>query len=137
MTEFEAQCRENKLKVTPQRAMIFRELMKSKNHPNAEVMYEKVRRRYPRISFDTVYRTLLTFAEIGLVRLVEGYGEPKRFDPDLSNHHHLRCLKCNSITDFQEKSFDNLKIPSKLKKNFVILNQRIVLEGVCEKCQKK
>ena len=100
-------------------------------------MYQKVVKQFPNISFDTVYRTLLTFVEIGLVRLVEGYGEAKRFDPDLENHHHLRCVKCNGIVDFLEKSYDNIKIPSKVKKNFTVLNKRVVLEGICNECRRK
>ena len=134
---FRAKCAEHHLRVTPQRVAIYRELAKSKDHPSADTMYKKVVEQFSNISFDTVYRTLLTFVEIGLVRLVEGYGEAKRFDPDLENHHHLRCVKCNTIVDFLEKSYDSIKVPPKVKKNFTVLNKRVVLEGVCNECRKR
>ena len=47
--------------------------------------------------FDTVNRTLLSFAHMGILDIVEGYGYPKRFDPNLARHHHFHCLKCHRI----------------------------------------
>ncbi|MGD8945919.1 MAG: transcriptional repressor, partial [Desulfobacterales bacterium] len=60
---------------------IYRELQKSFEHPTADAMYQIIRKEFPNISFDTVNRTLLTLAQIGLVDLVEVYGGAKRFDP--------------------------------------------------------
>jgi len=71
------------------------------------------------------------------VLLVEGYGEPKRFDPDTKTHHHFRCTKCSNIIDIHHKSFDNIRIPQDIQKRFTVLNKKVVLEGVCEKCGKK
>lgn len=134
---FKAKCKERGLKTTPQRFAVYKELLRSDDHPHADVVFRKVRKIFPHISFDTINRTLLTFAEIGIVNIVEGYGEPKRFDIETDQHHHFRCIKCNSIIDFQSKACDNLKIPNDLEKQHTILSKRIVLEGICDKCRKK
>jgi Fur family peroxide stress response transcriptional regulator len=134
---FKNRCREHGLKITPQRNAIYKELIKSKNHPSASSIFNQVRKVFPDISFDTVNRTLLTFAEIGIVSTVEGYGEPKRFDPNTELHHHFRCIKCNKIIDFQHKFFDKIKIPQDIKKQFTVLSKRVLLEGICDKCVKK
>ena len=131
---FRTKCEQHKLRVTPQRLVIYEELVKSKDHPSADVIFKRTRKLFPNISFDTVYRTLLTFTEIGLVRLVEGYGEAKRFDPDLDSHHHLRCIKCNTIIDFHEKAYDKLPVPPNIEQQFEIINKRVVLEGICKNC---
>jgi Fur family peroxide stress response transcriptional regulator len=133
---FKNRCREHGLKITPQRNAIYKELIKSKNHPNATTVFKQVKKVFPNISFDTVNRTLLTFAEIGIVSMVEGFGESKRFDPNIESHHHFRCIKCNGIIDFQHKSFDKMKIPEDIQKQFSVLNKRVVLEGICDKCKK-
>jgi len=129
-------CKENKLKMTPQRIVIYRELLMSKDHPNAESLYRRIKKIIPDISLDTVNRTLLTFSKIGLVKNVEGYGEPRRYDPELKNHHHFRCLNCNSIIDFEHKPYDNMIIPADIKNRFLITNKKILLEGYCNKCRK-
>ncbi len=134
---FKHKCRANNLKITPQRTTIYRELVKSKDHPSASTIYNKLRKIFPDISFDTVNRTLLTFNEIGLVSVVEGYGESKRFDPDTKSHHHFRCIKCNDIIDIHHRSFDNIKIPEEIQRQYTVLNQRVVMEGICDKCGKK
>ena len=91
----------------------------------------------PDISLDTVNRTLLTFSKIGIVNIVEGNGEPRRFDPNIKNHHHFRCIKCNAIIDFDYKLYDNIEVPEKINKKFVVRNKKVLLEGYCNKCRKK
>jgi Fur family peroxide stress response transcriptional regulator len=84
-----------------------------------------------------VNRTLLTFHDIGIVNIVEGYGEPRRFDPDIENHHHFRCVKCNTIIDFDYNLYDRLEVPEEIHKKFSVLNKKVLLEGYCDKCRKK
>ncbi len=134
---FKDRCKKHNLKITPQRLVIYRELLKSIDHPSADAIFKKVRRSFPNISFDTVNRTLLTFSKIGMVHVVEGYGDPKRFDPKMDKHHHFRCIKCNNIIDFYNESYDKIKIPNELKKQFNVLSKKVVLEGTCNRCLKK
>jgi len=134
---FREKCKENNLKITPQRIVIYRELLKSTDHPNAEVLYKRIKKIIPDISLDTVNRTLITFAKIGIVKNVEGYGEPRRYDPNMENHHHFRCVNCNSLIDFDYKPYDDIIIPGDIKKRFSVLNKKVLLEGSCDKCHKK
>ncbi len=134
---FESVCKKHGLKITPQRMIIYKELSIAKDHPSVEVLYERVRKILPNISFDTVYRTTLSFADIGLVNIVEGWGDPKRFDPNINQHHHFRCLECHRIIDFSYSQFDSLKVPKDLYERFEIVRKRVVLEGICEDCKKK
>ena len=134
---FRKECLEHNLKITPQRTEIYKELLKAKDHPSADALYRRVRGQLPNISFDTVYRTLLSFSEIGIVDIVEGYGEPKRFDPDTRNHHHFRCIRCGNIIDFHNDLYDNLEIPEEIKKGFNVTKKRVILEGTCKKCSGK
>jgi Fur family peroxide stress response transcriptional regulator len=137
MALFKNRCKRYNLNVTPQRIAIYQELIKAKNHPDAEDVFERIKTILPEISLDTVYRTLAKFTEIGLINLVEGYGEAKRYDPDTGNHHHFRCRKCNKIVDFQNKTYDNLKIPKTFQRNFKVTNVKVLLEGTCDKCARK
>ncbi len=132
---FENICREHGLSITPQRVAIYNELISSSEHPSAIMIFNKVREYYSNISLDTVNRTLLTFNEIGLAKVVESSGDPKRFDPNLEPHHHFRCLKCGKIYDFENILYDRLEVPPEIKKKFVVLDKRVHLEGFCEICK--
>lgn len=133
LVDFMEKCRQHKLKITPQRIAIFKEIRKSKAHPSADDMYRTIKKQFPSVSFDTVNRTLLTFYEIGIVDLVEGQGGPRRFDPNRAEHHHFHCIKCGSIVDVFEEDFDQLEIPASLQKRYKILNKRVVLNGICDR----
>jgi len=136
LNAFESKCREHRLSVTPQRIAIFRELISSSEHPSAVSIFKKVRTYYGNISLDTVNRTLLTFQEIGLAKVVESSGDPKRFDPNLDPHHHFRCVKCGKIVDFQNASYDAIEIPPEIQAKYRVMDKRVYLEGFCEDCQR-
>ena len=134
---FRQKCRENSLKITVQRVAIYKKLTRSRTHPSAERVHRLVRRQFPNISIDTVNRTLLTFAEIGVLDVTEGYGNPRRFDPCLEAHHHLHCIRCGEIIDFHCREYDRLEIPSEISKGFQVLGKKVVIKGICKKCGTK
>ncbi|MEW6536406.1 MAG: Fur family transcriptional regulator [Candidatus Auribacterota bacterium] len=136
MALFREKCNQHGLKITPQRTAIFEEMVRAKDHPSTDDLYQRIVRIFPNISFDTVYRTLLSFSQMGIVNVVEGYGEKKRFDPNIETHHHFRCMKCYEIIDFSSESLDCIEIPQELQNRFKIVNKRVVLEGLCDKCRK-
>ena len=133
---FVNRCQENNLKITPQRTAIYKELLSAIDHPSADIIHKRVIKKFPHISLDTVNRTVLAFADLGIIRVVEGYGKPKRFDPDIGNHHHFQCVKCHKIIDFHNKAYDRIEIPNDIKNKLTVLNKKVVLEGICDKCKK-
>jgi Fur family peroxide stress response transcriptional regulator len=135
LRSFESICREHGLSITPQRVAIYKELVSSPDHPSAISIFNKVREYFSNISLDTVNRTLLTFQKIGLARVVESSGDPKRFDPNLEPHHHFRCIRCGKIVDFKSKSYDGLELPPELDDKFMVMEKIVHLEGFCDKCR--
>jgi Fur family peroxide stress response transcriptional regulator len=127
-------CREKGLKVTPQRVAIYQELVKAADHPSADVLHKRIKNDLPHISLDTVNRTLLTFADIGGAFVVEGSGEPKRFDAELEDHLHFKCLKCRKIIDFHRESIKNIEVPEEIAEQCKVLRKTIYFEGICGKC---
>jgi Fur family peroxide stress response transcriptional regulator len=108
--EFTQIGQEHYLKVTPHRVAIYQQLINSDTHPTADDIYQIVRKIDPDISHDTVSRTLLTFAKIGIVDEVETFGGAKRFDPNVVNHHYLHCTQCGRVVDFYNRNHDNLEV---------------------------
>jgi len=133
---FAEKCAQYNLRVTPQRFAIYQEISKAKDHPSALILYKRVRKVLPNISFDTVYRTVLTFSGFGIVELVEGYGEEKRFEVQTQPHHHFRCIRCRRIIDLYSDDFDAVDVPKSIRSKYTIVRKRVHLEGICDRCKK-
>ena len=136
LRSFEDRCRDNGLKITPQRIAVYKALVSTDTHPTAEEVHKMVRQEINNISLDTVNRTLLTLAEIGAAFQVEGTGQPRRYDGGLEDHQHFRCIKCSKVIDFHYEPFDNIEIPSQLQGQFEIMRKTVYLEGICKACRK-
>ena len=62
--------RNSGFKVTPQRLAVYEALANTKAHPNAELLYNELRPKYPSMSFATVYKTVEILNELGSPRLI-------------------------------------------------------------------
>ena len=82
-------CDEAGIKLTHQRLEIFREILSVSNHPSAEDIHKKLLTRLPTIAIDTVYRTLATFDELGIIKKLHVMNEKTLFDTNLEQHHHF------------------------------------------------
>jgi len=129
--------RKAKLKITPQRVAILGKLADNHDHPTADAIYQKIKQKLPNISFDTVNRTLISFAQSGVIKIAEGQGGAKRYDPMTEPHHHFHCVRCNKIIDFTNKEYDQIKLPESITNKHQVLGQKIVLDGICQDCKNK
>lgn len=135
ISKFSQICKSANLKVTPQREVIYEILASTDVHPSADMVYKKAREKMSNISFDTVNRTLNTFAEVGVAFIVEGTGDTRRFDAGLDAHQHFKCVKCKRIIDFRAPEFDNIARPEGLDEKYKILRSAVYFEGICDHCQ--
>ncbi len=128
-------CRANGLKVTHQRTEVFRELARTEEHPDAETVWKRVRRRVSSISRDTVYRTLALLEEQGLVRKVDPLHERARFDANMDRHHHFVCTQCGTVRDFYSEELDAFEPPEEVRGWGDVRFVQVQLRGVCVKCR--
>ncbi|CAN5276101.1 MAG: transcriptional repressor [Gemmatimonadetes bacterium] len=133
---FVAQCRAAGLSVTHQRLAIFEAVMaKCNRHPSAEIIYQTVRERYPTISFNTIYKNLETFEEMGIVVKVNPLYNEARYDVDVRPHHHLICRQCKTIVDVHDKKLDSVPAPEEADNGFRVENWTVQFTGLCADCQ--
>ena len=122
------------LRLTHQRLEIYRELVASCDHPSAETLHQRLRKRIPTLSLDTVYRTLATLAEQGLINRVETLESQARFEATSRRHHHLICRKCGKIADFQWPDIDSAALPQEISEWGRIDLKNVVIHGICRNC---
>lgn len=90
---------------------IYKELSRSKNHRSTDGIFQRGRKRFPDVSFDTVNRTALTFADIGLVRVIEGFKAGRCFDPNMYSPHHSGVSNIIRSSIFTIKLKTNSSLP--------------------------
>ena len=129
--------RKEGIKLTHQRLEVLEEISMAEDHPSAEKLYDRIRKRLPTISIDTIYRTLGTIERMGLISRVEVLDDQSRFDPTTELHHHLVCVSCKSIEDFYWPSFDKMKPPVDTGKWGRMLSNHAELRGICTRCLKE
>ena len=125
------------LKLTPQRCAIYEMLTVRTDHPTAEDIYRTVKRAYPMISQNTVYYTLSTLKEAGLISEVNVGHEHARFDANMDRHHHLVCISCQEINDLYDKALDRLALSVERGLQYTILGHRVEFYGYCKRCREK
>jgi Fur family peroxide stress response transcriptional regulator len=134
---FSGVCRRYGVKATHQRTEIYRELARTNEHPNAETIYARVRKRVPAISLDTVYRTLRLLEKKGLISRVGSLGEKTRFDANIDRHHHFVCTECGFMGDFYSEEWNDFRAPSDVMAMGTVNSIHVELRGLCKACQMK
>jgi Fur family ferric uptake transcriptional regulator len=99
-------------------------------------IYERARRRYPRLGLVTVYRTLDILVEVGVLRRVHLDDGCHSYAPIQAAHgHHLICSTCNQVVEFDGCDLDALFKSVARKTGFRIEGHWLELFGRCPKCQ--
>ncbi len=135
VAEFVDTCRQRGIKATYQRTEILRELVASAEHPDAETIYARVRQRIPTISRDTVYRTLRTLEDLGIVTRLGSMRYRARFDAKTDHHHHFVCCECGTIIDVSSEVLDRFPVPGEVAELGTVDSVYVELRGRCGKCQ--
>ena len=119
---------------TRQRRIILEELQGCSSHPTASELYEKVRRRLPKISLGTIYRTLDLLSRNGVIQKLENPEGETRFDGNTAPHDHIRCIRCGALIDFHGPRIDIGKT-NEASRGYLILGYRLEFLALCPHCR--
>lgn len=140
--DLRAKLSERGYKMTPQRKEILKIFVEhpDKHHMSAEDVYSLLRESDSEIGLATVYRALDLLSELGILVQVEfGDGcaryELNTADPKVHHHHHLICVKCKRVIEFEEDLLDDLEATIAEESGFRILNHEVKFFGYCKDCQ--
>jgi Fe2+ or Zn2+ uptake regulation protein len=117
---------------TPQRQHVYDVLMEERDHPTAEEVFIRAKRRMPDISMATVYNCLDALVQSGMARQVTLDRGATRFCPNMREHCHFYCDTCGKVFDIDlpGEGPDGITMPKGFKAN----RFEIAIHGVCAKC---
>lgn len=124
--------KQNGLKITPQRMAVMEAFGSLYNHPKADQVIDFIRQNHPNIAVGTVYNTLDTFVDKGIVKRVKTEKDVMRYDSILENHHHLYCANTEKIADYFDNELNQVLTEYFSKKSipgFEIENIQLQIKG--------
>ena len=124
-------------RVTAQRALLLDLIRKSDGHMDADELYRKARKKYPRISLSTVYRNLQVFKDLGLIEKHHFAEEHHLFEAkQTTEHQHLLCIGCGRIVEFACPLSTKFRNEIGDKFNFKVTSVEVQMKGLCSDCRK-
>ncbi len=137
LRELEALCRERGIPCTLQRRIVLEAVLDRLDHPSADQVFEAVRDNGPGISRATVHRTLDFMVGLGVISKACHPGRVARYDVTTDSHHHLVCMHCDRMIDFENEQLGELEIPDTSSAGFEVTDYRVQLRGICRECREE
>ena len=122
---------------TRQRVLIMDIIQRGQGHLDADEIFRRAREKEPRLSLSTVYRTLQMMKELGLVDELHFAQDHHHYEvKPTREHHHLVCLGCGRIIEFDYPLSSYLKKEVPEAKDFDIEETEINVSGYCARCRR-
>ena len=135
MTEIEKTLENHQVRPTAMRILIYKYLAEMK----ITVALTDIESAFAKAERTTLYRTIKTFEENGIVHHIEdGTGITKyalcepgcNCDLEQDLHLHFHCHNCDETVCLTEHKIPHINLPD----GYVAENANLVLKGICEKC---
>jgi Fe2+ or Zn2+ uptake regulation protein len=111
-----------------QRVAIAEYVLRTDEHPSADIVWKRVQARLPYVSRATVYNTLNLFVEKGLLRSLSLADESVVFDPKTERHHHFIDEETGEIHDVPWEKVQVCNVEA--LRGFEIHDYQVVIRGV-------
>ncbi|MEN6412592.1 MAG: Fur family transcriptional regulator [Veillonellales bacterium] len=141
MDDLKKKFHERQYKLTPQRQIILQVFLDHHDeHLCAEDVHMIVHRQSSEIGLATVYRTLEVLSDLDVLRKMDFGDGRSRYEINEADtphqHHHLICLSCGKVKEFEDDLLETLETVISRNSNFKIVDHQVKFYGYCQECQK-
>jgi Fur family ferric uptake transcriptional regulator len=124
-------------RVTHQRALIMEIIRQGQGHLDADEIYRRAREKESRLSLSTVYRTLRMLKKLDMVEELHFDESHHHYEVKPSaEHHHLVCLGCGRVIEFDYPLSRYLQEKVPEAKEFDIAETEVRMSGYCARCRR-
>jgi len=121
--------------VTAQRLAVLRAVAQAP-HSTADHVAGLARADIGSISKQSVYDTLNSFVERGIVRRIQPIGSPALYEDRVGdNHHHVMCRSCGAVGDVDCAVGERPCLHASDSRGFAIDEADVTYWGLCPQCQ--
>lgn len=133
--EILASLRERDVRITSARRAIITVLVNSDGHITAEEIAAAVQRQTPDIHLSTVYRTLDSLEELGVIDRVHLGTGSAVYHLARNRHAHLVCENCQQVVHVADGLLDDLATVIDERYRFSLNTHHYALLGLCDACR--
>ena len=124
--------REDGVRITKQRSALLEVLAQADDHPDATELHRRAKALDDSVSLATVYRTLATLEEQGVVNKLQFEGEAARFETtDIPHHDHIIDVDTGDVIEFRNDKIERLQALIAKELGYEVVRHR--LELYCRK----
>lgn len=123
----ETTLRDHGIQPSAQRVAVGDYVLHTDEHPSADLVWKRVRKRFPWISRATVYNTLNLFVEKGLLQRLIIAEDRVVFDPITAMHHHFIDETTGAIHDVPWERLQVCNVETLLE--FDVRDYQVVMRG--------
>ena len=129
-TTISERCRNVGIRMTGQRRLIIKVLENSKDHPDVETLFERANKIDNKVSIATVYRTVRTLQNAGILEKLEFNDGRSRFEDAVRNHHdHLIDLDTGKVIEFLDEEIEQIQTKIARKLGYKLIGHKLELYG--------
>ena len=120
-------------RVTRQRLAVYAFLSRNDSHPTVDHIHSSVKGDLPKISVATVYKSVESLVDVGLVKPIYLGQAATRFDASTEEHAHFRCIACNQIADV---TMNEAPVSMDELDRCEIIGSTVEFYGFCASCRR-
>lgn len=138
LRELDELIRSHGLRRTPQRQATLEAVATAKGHATAEEIVARVRRKLPAVSPSTVYRTLASLEEVGILCHAHlGHTASVYHVGTAGLHQHLVCERCGAMQEVGEKQTGPFAKELQRRFGFRANFTHFAVLGECKACARR
>ena len=116
--------------MTGQRRLIIKVLEDSDDHPDVETLFERANKIDSKVSIATVYRTVKTLKNAGILEKLEFNDGRSRFEDAVRKHHdHLIDLDTGKVIEFIDEEIEHIQKKIAGKLGYKLIGHKLELYG--------
>ncbi|MBI4478599.1 MAG: transcriptional repressor [Acidobacteria bacterium] len=120
-----------------QRQLVHQIIEAAHDHPTAQTVFERARKKMPSISLGTVYRNLQLLVGQGILLERKIGNRPARYEAQRRRHYHISCVQCGALEDLAVPYQEVLDRRVQRMVRYELREHRMEFYGVCPRCQSK
>jgi Fur family transcriptional regulator, iron response regulator len=129
-SEIEAKLAAAGVNPTAQRIAICRYVLCEADHPTAEQVKEWADRNFPKLSLATVYNTLGTLVQAGLLKELRlPHSESVIYDDNVGTHYHFLDERTGELIDVPPEA---VEVTPRLQKKFKVKDVEVLIRGTLQ-----
>jgi Fur family transcriptional regulator, ferric uptake regulator len=122
---------------TSARQAILEAFFAAESHVTAEDIAAEVHRRFPSVDVSTVYRTLDTLEQLGIVDHTHLAHGPAIFHLADDDHQHLVCERCGRVEEVPPEKLEPFLEAIRAEFDFDVDRRHFALAGICGACRRQ